>query len=227
MVMGKAGRAVAISCVIAVCAGGEGFVAAQGGPTCRTVPTTQTQTMGSGAFKAQASTKCAFDAGTNSFACTIQYSDSTGANTTTVQTFAYASKAVFVDEIAVVPPLQRASSVTVTGTGRAPETTTYEYNGHRLTKETLPGAVTTYTAWDNSGRPTAGSSVLATNTNTLSIAYDDARRTRTTTSTTNGLATVCTITYDVNGNPIAQTCSGGGVVSGGTSTITATERICK
>src|SRR5690606_22758485 len=125
---------------------------------------------------------------------------------------------------------QRALSATTSTTGTAgsfSSSMAFGYDGqNRLTREETAGAVTTYTAWDGQGRPTAGTSVLATNTNQLAITYNDAQRVRTTTSTTLGQATVCSMTYDANGNPAAQACTGGGMTTTTTITTTATTQIC-
>ena len=87
---------------------------------------------------------------------------------------------------------------------------------------------TTYTSWDEAGRPTAGKTVTKGNINSLTLSYDDAARTLTTTTDTGLQKLVCVLTFDANGNPAATSCKGpGGMTNGSTTTTTATEKICR
>ncbi len=233
--------ALAMVCALAGCSGSDdspvgpgqtggsstpgGTVTPTGG-NCRTLATasTGTTTTTASAFTSTSTTNCSFNANTNQVVCAIQYSDSTGASSTTTQTSTYASRAALVDEVAVIPPLTHALSVATTG--GSSQTMTFSYDGQgRLTGSTLPGATTTYTAWDAAGRPTAGTSVLATNTNTLAISYSSSAQT--TQSTSNGQTTTCVLTYDANGNPTAQSCAAGNTVTTTVYTTTATTQVCK
>ena len=87
---------------------------------------------------------------------------------------------------------------------------------------------TTYTSWDEAGRPTAGKTVTAANINSLTLAYDDKARTLTTTTDTGGQKLVCALTFDANGNPAGDLVPGaGGMTNGSMTTTTATEKICR
>jgi hypothetical protein len=150
-----------------------------------------------------------------------------GAPCSTVVT-SYSSVADFVDEVSVIPPVFHSTTSVSTnsgacGAGTATQTYTYD-SQRRLTQLSGPGSVTTYTAWDGSGRPTTGS----TGGQTISITYDDANRSWTTTTTaSNGSKSVGTLTFDANGNQIRNVVVSGNVTTTTTFNNTATATVCK
>jgi hypothetical protein len=104
---------------------------------------------------------------------------------------------------------------------------------NRLVQETGESSsggtfTTTYTTWDQTGRPTAGKTVSRGNINALTLAYDSTARTLTTTTDTGLQKLVCVLTFDADGNPAASSCKGpGGMTNGSVTTTTATEKICR
>jgi hypothetical protein len=237
--------AFAMACALAGCSGSNdspvgpgqtggsntpgGTVTPTGG-SCRTLATASTGTTITGTVTSQTTTNCSFHSDTNQIVCTIQASDTTGASSTTTQTSTYPSRASLVDEITVIPPLQHVLSVvsSATGTsGSSSSTLNYTYDGQgRLTATDLVelGYVTTFTSWDASGRPLAGSA----GSNTVTYSYDDAQRSMTSVNTASGLQPLtCVLRYDTNGNPTSQTCSSGGDSVTTTYVTTATTQVCK
>jgi hypothetical protein len=83
----------------------------------------------------------------------------------------------------------------------------------------------TFSAWDSSGRPTAGTLTLPIGPSSpISITYDNAART---VRRTTGLNT-CTVTHDQNGNMIREECTGTATTASTTIvTVQATQQICK
>jgi YD repeat-containing protein len=110
------------------------------------------------------------------------------------------------------------------GAGTASNTNTHDAQ-RRLTQVTnSAGGVTTYTAWDSSGRPTTGS------TNGISIAnvYDDAARTITQTQVPPaGTRSVSTQTFDADGAQVRVVVVEGNVTTTTTFANTATAKVCK
>jgi hypothetical protein len=148
-----------------------------------------------------------------------------------VSTTRHATRGDVVDEIAVVPPLQRSLSTTTTVSGGTSSTgtSTHSYDGQRRLTQTMAtsqvagqtvSSTTTYTAWDSAGRPTAGSTVVAGFTTAINYTYDNATRTQST--TTNGVT--CSQTFDANGIPTTGTCSNGAST---TFTTLTTLQICR
>jgi len=135
-------------------------------------------------------------------------------------TATYGSTADFIEEVTVIPPLTRATRVASLVTtkvtfppgaspsercGPVSSTLTYSYDGQgRLvravdSRSTGGTAIATYTAWDSAGRPTAGTEATASGNTTISIANDDATRTRTITRS-DSLGTSMTVqTFDERG----------------------------
>jgi len=202
--------------------------------TAATAATTRSKGMG---FSAETITTCQFDKATNKSTCTNQYSDSVGTKTTTVSVTTFASLAEAIDEIKVIPPRRRSVRTDTTTTGDRGSLTSSLVNTfdreNRLVQETGESSsggtfTTTYTTWDQTGRPTAGKTVSRGNINSLTLAYDSAARTLTTTTDTGLQKLVCVLTFDADGNPAASSCKGpGGMTNGSVTTTTATERICR
>ena len=188
-------------------------------------------------FSADTMTTCRYDKATNQSTCTNNYTDSFGTSTTTVSVTTFASLADAIDEINVIPPRRRSLRTDTTATGGRGSITSSlvnTYDGQsRLVQEVGESSAggtftTTYTSWDEAGRPTAGKTVMRANINSLTLAYDNAARTVTTTTDTGGQRLVCVLTFEANGNPAATSCKGpGGMTNGSTTSTTATEKICR
>jgi YD repeat-containing protein len=207
------------------------------GPACRNIPTSLTyMTMAQG-FSSTINQTCTFDREAFRGSCTNQYSDSRGTSnvSATTVTATYASVAAFIDEVRVVPPLFKALKAVATATGpggRNSETTfTFDSQG-RLQKEVTTGAqsTTTYTEWDEAGRPTKVRDTGPGFNNTRIVSYDDTLRTRMTRVIPEGqsAAVVTTVeTFNADGNPVRQTATGGPAASTTTITINSTQRVCR
>jgi hypothetical protein len=204
---------------------------------CRTAATAATTRSRGTGFSAETTTACQYDKATNQSTCTNKYADSVGTSTTTVSVTTFASLADAIDEIKVIPPRRRSLRTDTTATGARGSTTSSLVNTYdrqnRLVQEVGESSgggtfMTTYSSSDDAGRPTAGKTVTRGNINSLTLSYDDAARTMTTTTDTGMQKLVCTLTFDVNGNPAATSCKGpGGMTTGSTTTTTATEKICR
>ncbi len=97
-----------------------------------------------------------------------------------------------------------------------------------MTREAATGGnTTTYSAWDNSGRPIAARDVGAGFDNTRAIAYDNGARTRTTVVNSGVVTTV--ETFDADGNIIRNSSSGVGssLITTMSANVTSTGRLCK
>ena len=86
-----------------------------------------------------------------------------------------------IDEIKVIPPRRRSLRTDTTTTGDRGSLTSSLVNTfdreNRLVQETGESSdggtfTTTYTSWDEAGRPTAGKTVSRGNINALTLAYD-------------------------------------------------------
>jgi hypothetical protein len=203
---------------------------------CRTMATAATTKSRGPGFSADTTTTCRYDKATNQSTCTNNYTDSLGTSTTTVSVTTFASLADAIDEIKVIPPRRRSLRTDTTATGARGSAASSLANTYdkenRLIQEVgeSPGGTftTTYTAWDEAGRPTAGKTVMRANINALTLVYDDKARTVTTTTDTGGQRLVCVLTFDADGNPAATSCKApGGVTNSSTTTSTATEKICR
>jgi hypothetical protein len=150
--------------------------------------------------------------------------------TTSVST--YRSRDDFVDEVRVIPGVLMQTTTTTTnsgGCGSGTSTVNYTYDSQRrLTSFTTSAlgvsGTTTYTAWDSSGRPTAGSFPGTT----ISNVYDDAARTMTQTQTpSSGGSSTTVTTVDANGNQVSVVVRSGPVTTTTTFANTATAQVCK
>ncbi len=214
--------------------GGTG--SAGGGTTtstsCRTGIATYRIVTTGGGFTSTTTGSCTFNSGAVEGTCTNSYTDTLGSAFTSVSTTRHASRGDVVDEVAVIPPLNRSlgTTTTVSGAGlNSTNTATNTYDGQRRLVMTtavsqtagLPSvtSTTTYTTWDSAGRPTAGSTVAGGVTTPVSYAYDNATRTQTQTSG----GTSCTQTFDTNGNPLVGNCAG----AVATFTTLTTQQVCR
>ncbi len=154
---------------------------------------------------------------------------------TTTTTTTYNSVADVVDEIAVNPPLSYALSAKVSqtsgpGTAGSGVTNTFD-SSHRITKTVNTSAggesTTSYSDWDQAGRPTRANDVGKGFNNIRTISYDDSARTKTTVVNGGPLRTV--ETFDVNGSQIETLATAGGaaVTTKTVITVVASQRICK
>ena len=227
--LGRALVAVALAIPISTCGGsktptGPGSPGAGSGASCRTYPTVTSVAATQSGLTINSQMTGTFDSASKKSTTTSAFVIG-GLCSTTVTN--YNSVADFVDEVAVIPGVTLATSNTTTnsafcGTGIQAVTFTYD-SQRRLTRFSSAGGTTTYTAWDSSGRPAAGS----TNGITISNVYDNTARTLTQTQVANGAQTVTTITYDTNGNQVSSVVTGAGGGTTTTYTNTATATVCK
>jgi len=204
---------------------------------CRSMATEATTRSKGPGFSADTTTTCPYDKATNQSTCTNFYTDSVGTSTTTVSVTTFASLLDAIDEIKVIPPRRRSLRTDTTATASRGSTTSSLANTYdrqnRLVQEAGESSAggtftTTYTSWDEAGRPTAGKTVTRANINSLTLAYDDRARTVTTTTDTGSQRLVCVLTFDANGNPAATSCKGpGGMANGSTTSTMPTEKICR
>ena len=192
-----------------------------GSGPCRTYPTAATVPMARGALTQMPQLTGSFDSSANTATVTV------GTCTTAVST--YRSTADFVDEVRVIPSLTMQTSTTTTFGGdcdSGTSTVSHVYDSQRrLVSSTTGGVVTTYTAWDSVGRPTAGSYPGTTIANT----YNDSTRTwvQTQRGGVTGATRTTTVTYDANGAQTSVVVISGAITATTTFNTTATAQVCK
>jgi len=207
---------------------------------CRTYDTSVTSVTAGGSVRATVEWTGVFDPWSLRFVQNINVSSNQGAHFSYVQVSTWASVEDFIAEVVrlkapatlatnpngrvldIVPPLMRSLSTTGNGTIALRKTNSYDSTG-RLTgfvTRSAGGTITTrYTAWDAVGRPTAGTMQSPASTSTVTFGYDDKALTETQTTTTQGISSVITNTYDQFGNMRASTST---VTRGQGSTTTYT-----
>jgi len=165
--------------------------------------------------------------------CNHTFVDSLYGPGTGTQTSRFASQDDIIDETSVNPPLSRSlGTTTVITVGNTDITTiaTNNYDAQRRLVSTvidnpppIGGQTTfTYTVWDSSGRPTAGTQSLVNGPpGPITITYDDAAHTAKRDIPPN----LCTDTYDQNGIMIKEECTGT-MASTTIVTIQETGEIC-
>lgn len=175
---------------------------------------------------------CTFNTATSEATCQGPFTDTRGGPGTITQTSRFASRSDFVDEASTNPPRTLSlgtTTVTTVGGLSLTNTATNSYDGQRRLVATIIASTPplgdvslTYSAWDASGRPTAGVMTTPGATFPMSISYDAANRS----ATRNTGLNVCTVTHDANGIIIRETCTG---TTGSTTivTILSTQSICK
>ena len=191
-------------------------------PACRTYPTASTVTTTALGVTLTAQLTGAFNASTNTG--TITVSGPGGVGVCSVGVHTWRTTADFVDEVRVIPPVTLALTTVTTNSGSCGTTSgtaTYNYDAQRrLTGVTNSvGGNTTYTAWDSSGRPTAGNTGGAS----ISFTYNDAARTQMQVQPSGN----STLTYDANGNIISIVVTSSGQTSTTTYNNTSTATVCK
>jgi YD repeat-containing protein len=223
----KAHRAVAIVCCLA-------SAPASARQDCRLVPAASTTVTTFATGKSTAKTKCSYDKATNEATCTSEYSDSFGAASVSRSVTTFKSLDDFLAEVRVNPPLRRSTATATTTRGKTGLTkagVAFSYDARqRLTRETVSGgSTTTWTAWDASGRPTGGATLVKGGIRTtITVKYDDPARSFTRTEGAGAQSVSCTMTFDENGNPELAVCRGAGAINSRTVTkTTATERVCR
>ncbi len=216
---------------------GTGGTGTGGGGTtsnsCRIGPATYRIVTTGGGFTSTINGTCTFNNNTVEGTCTNQYTDTTGQAFTSVSTTRHASRGDVVDEIAVIPPLQRSLGTTTTVTGgglNSTGTSAHTYDAQRRLVSTVATSTaagqtftstTTFTAWDSAGRPTASvASGQGAASNTFS--YDNGTRTQV--STTVGSGVSCSQVFDANGIPTVGTCSNN---TSSTFTTLSTLQVCR
>jgi hypothetical protein len=235
----KSAPFAAAAALVATC------VTAQPGPapgqgSCRTYDTSVTIATGGGRTQATTELSGVFDPWTLRLVQNVTVSSGQGAHFSYVQVTAWNSVEDFIAEVVrlkppatlatnpngpvlgIVPPLMRSVSTTANGTIALTKTNSFDSTG-RLTGfagRTAGGTVTVrYTAWDALGRPTAGTMQSPVSTSNITIAHNDAAMTETQTTTTGGITSVMTNTYDQFGNMRGSAAS---ITRGTASTTTYT-----
>jgi len=199
------------------------------GPACRTYPTrANVHTVTSGtSVTFDALEVASFDSATKKATVDTQFANGAPCSTAVVS---YNSVADFVDEVRVIPPVTLAIRADGTNSGQCGSgsgATVYVYDSQRRVVQITnsASAVTTYTAWDSSGRPTAGTTSGGQN---LSIVYNDPGRSYVVTTTqANALFSTGTLSFDANGNQASIVVVQGNVTTTTTWTTTATAQACK
>jgi YD repeat-containing protein len=200
---------------------------------CRTYSSAETRTLsgviGGVPFSGSETQSCTYSRSANELTCTTTHVDSQPRSYGVTTSSKYGSVGDFIDEVKVVPPLSRVTTQSASSVPTklsADYTATFTYDSQRRLRRVVYAYsigntdTRTFTAWDGSGRPTAGASSLGA---TLSYAYDSSARTSTLTSSQNS---VLTQTYDANGNIIRQTLSAGTALTTTSVTITSTATVC-
>jgi YD repeat-containing protein len=199
--------------------------------SCRTYASAATSTVTAGPVVGTDVMTCSFSTSTNQLTCTSQYSDNIATSIASTYVLTYGSTSDFVAEVKVVPPLRRWTRLTSSPTRASPNDTmlvsTYDSENRLIREVETSGSetdqTTTYTSWDGSGRPTAGTLVSSAGTMSIVSVYSDSSRTETKTMTLNGQPFTTVSAYDVNGNPTTLSSS----VATTQTTTTATETVCR
>ena len=210
--------------VLSSCSDSDDTPTEPGGTECRTYPTAATDVTVNNVSTVRVTYSGTFEPATSRTVYTVHYDDSAGPDFNYQQITEYRSTADFVDEVKSIPP--RTLSLRSTASGGVAFSVNNSYDGQRrLTGFTRSAAgetiTTTYTAWDNAGRPTAGAQ---SNAGTISISYNDSARSQTTVIF--GLGSEVA-TFDRNGSPetLVHDTGVGPVTT--TTTIASTANVCK
>lgn len=213
---------------------------AQSKGPCRTYDTSVTSVTVGGPMRATIDWTGAFDPWSLRFVQRINVSSNQGSRFSYVQVTTWPSAEDFIAEIVrlkppaplstnpngpvldIVPPLTRSLSTTGNGAIALSKTNSYDANGRvaGYVARSAGGTITMrYSAWDAIGRPTAGTMQSPAGASTQTIAYDDKALAMTETTTTRGITSAMTYTYDQSGNMrrTVSTVTGG---QGSTTTLT-------
>jgi YD repeat-containing protein len=208
------------------------------GAACRTYVTADAMSFStSGGLSGTVRRTCDYKASTNTWTCTLTYSDSQSLKYTSVVTFNFATLADFVGDAPRIVlfassdwrPAGTTIKTTMPGVAST-GTMTYAYDSERrltrITNQTKGptgdlSSTMTFSAWDEFGRPTAATD----ETSRYAYVYNDADRTTTLTNVTS--ASVITQTFDANGIQIAQTAVGSASRTTSTWTNQSTATVCR
>jgi hypothetical protein len=166
--------------------------------TCRTFPTAVTTTTVPQTILNNAVTVQNFNTTTNELTATTS---SVGGVVCSITVSTYNSRADFVDEVKVIPPVSLLTESRTTNTGACGTGSVdirYEYDTQRRLLHVINNGVlvASYAAWDSSGRPTGGG--------TTSIVYNSSARTQVQTLSPAGAASqTTTTTFDLDGNVVS------------------------
>jgi hypothetical protein len=215
---------------------------------CRTYDTSVTSVTAGGPMRSTVEWTGVFDPSSLRFVQNINVSSNQGAHFSYVQVSSWASVEDFIAEVVrlkapatlasnpngrvldIVPPLTRSVSTIGNGTIALTKTNTFDSTNRLTGFTTRSGGGTNtvrYTAWDTIGRPTAGTMQAPNATSTVALSYDDTALTQTERTTTRGITSVMTSTYDQFGNLRGSTASvTGGQPSSTTVTPHANAKVC-
>jgi hypothetical protein len=152
----------------------------------------------------------------------VNYTSTGGSRFTYVQTTTWDSAEDFIAEVIrlkppagpptspspaavndIIPPLTRSRNTIATGQIGLRKFNSFDTLNRLTGFSTRTGAYTItvrYSAWDATGRPTAGTMQGPAASSTISISYDDNALTQTDVTTTQGIVSTMTTTYDRLGN---------------------------
>ena len=210
---------------------------------CRTYDTSVRSVTVGGGMTITVDTSGVFDPWTLRLVQNVSYSSTGGSRFQYVQTTTYDSAEDFIAEVIrlkppaglpttpgatmvtdVIPPLVRARRTVATGQIGLTMTNSYDSTNRRTGFDTKTGQYlisTRYSAWDSSGRPTAGTMTGPTGNSTVTFSYDEKGLSQTQTTTTQGLVNTITTTYDQFGNPRSGSST---ITRGASSTTTYTSQ---
>ncbi|HEX5070705.1 MAG TPA: hypothetical protein VFV78_10880 [Vicinamibacterales bacterium] len=215
---------------------GPGAVPTKG--PCRTYDTSVTAVTTGGGMTVTLESSGVFDPWSLRMVQNVRYSSTGGGRFQYVQTSTWDSAEDFIAEVIrlkppaplpstpgasavndIIPPLTRSRGTVATGQiGLVTRNSFGADNKWSGFDTRASGALMSmrYTAWDSTGRPTAGSMKGPQGTSTVTITYDDNALSKTETMTTAGITSVMTTTYDRSGNPRTMHST----VTGGASSTT-------
>lgn len=185
----------------------------EGSAACRTYPRRVVQDTQGTAGRTVLTSRGGFDVSAKETRLEVTFEQSGGARFSNRQIAEYDSVADFIREVRVVPGINLWKVTRITGTPAMVVTNEFDSQGRvARTTTSQPGTthVTTNSAWDGFGRPTAGS---ITRENTLasrfSYQYDDPGRTQTYRVTAGGVDTVYRTEFDARGFAVRMTTTTG------------------
>ena len=218
---------------------GPGSVPTKG--PCRTYDTSATSVTNGGGMTVTVQISGVFDPWSLRMVQNVNYSSTGGSRFTYVQTTTWDSAEDFIAEVIrlkppaglptspspalvndIIPPLTRSRNTIATGQIGLRKFNSFDTLNRLTGFNTSTGPYTIsvrYSGWDSTGRPTAGTMQGPTATSTISISYDDKALTQTEVTTTQGIVSTMTTTYDRFGNMRGGSSS---VTRGASSTTTWT-----
>lgn len=194
--------------------------------SCRTFATSSGITTVNGGITLTSLQTTSFDSSKKQYTVVEKFNDGSLCSTAVEN---YNSVADFVDEVSVIPGRVLFTGNTGTNSGQCgsgSSTSTNRFDSQRRLMQIVGpnGSTTTYTAWDSSGRPTAGTTSSG---GTLALVYDQNARTVTITGVSGGVTSVTVETVDANGNPTSEIVTQPGNVNTTTYNNTTFATVCK